>query len=68
MNEQNIANSLYGLQSMDCRTKEVRKILAVLAGEIMGCDGRLSGRTIANSLYGTIIALNVILHSLHTIL
>ena len=53
MNEQNIANSLYGLQSMDCRTKEVRTILAVLAGEIMGCDGRLSGRTIANSLYGT---------------
>ena len=53
MNEQNIANSLYGLQSMDCRTREVRTILAVLAGEITGCDGRLSGRTIANSLYGT---------------
>jgi hypothetical protein len=67
MNEQNIANSLYGLQSMDCRTKEVRMILAVLAGEIMGCDGRLSGRTIANSLYGTTICFYVFL-KYHTLL
>ena len=52
MNEQNIANSLYGLQSMDCRTEEVRTILSVLAKEIMAFEGRLSGRTVANSLYG----------------
>ena len=62
MNEQNIANSLYGLQSMDCRTKEVRTILAVLAGEIIGCDGRLSGRTIANSLYGTMIGPYIVIN------
>ena len=52
MNEQNIANSLYGLQSLDCRTEEVRTILSALAKEIMAFDGTLSGRTIANSLYG----------------
>jgi hypothetical protein len=53
MTEQNIANSLYGLQSMDCRTDEVRSILSAIANEIMIFEGRLSGRTIANSLYGT---------------
>lgn len=53
MTEQNIANSLYGLQSMDCRTDEVRSILSAIADEIMIFEGRLSGRTIANSLYGT---------------
>ena len=52
MNEQNIGNSLYGLQSMDCRTFEVRAILSALAREIMSYKGTLSGRTIANSLYG----------------
>jgi hypothetical protein len=52
MNEQNIGNSLYGLQSMDCRSEEVRGILAALAKEIMTFEGTLSGRTVANSLYG----------------
>ena len=52
MNEQNIANSLYGLQSMDCRSEEVRAILSALSREIMAFEGTLSGRTIANSLYG----------------
>ena len=55
MNEQNIANSLYGLQSMDCRTEEVRTILSAIAKEIMAFDGTLSGRTVANSLYGKFI-------------
>jgi hypothetical protein len=52
MNEQNIANSLYGFQSMDCRTEEVRIILAALAREILLYEGTISGRTVANALYG----------------
>ena len=70
LNEQNIANSLYGLQGMDCRTEEVRMILSALSGAITMFDGRLSGRSMANSLYGKrggldLISLQVILCSLY---
>lgn len=64
MTEQNIANSLYGLQSMDCRTDEVRAILSAIADQIMIFDGRLSGRTIANSLYGTFCFISQYHHNL----
>ena len=52
LNEQNIANCLYGLQGMDCRTEEVRMILSALSGAFSTFEGRLSGRSMANALYG----------------
>lgn len=51
----NIAGCLYGLQSMSDKHEQVRLLLAVLAKGIhQSKEAKLSGRALANALYGKI--------------
>ena len=53
MNPQEISNSLYGMQRMDCSRPEVADILGFLRDKLMTSQSRLfKAQEISNSLYG----------------
>ena len=52
ISEQAVRMSLYGMQSMSAESREVQILLELLAKEVFAMPGVLSGRTLANALYG----------------